>query len=131
MKKAVATLSLCLCIGLFTACGAKSGNTDPDGQGNVQNTDQSRQEGIQNADLNGQESAQNTDAANEQTQITMVCRVMEEDDGLLLLAKQDGSTGDVYRIATAGVEIRKENGTSFSADEIGKGVSLKLPMTEV
>jgi len=54
-----------------------------------------------------------------------VCRVIDEDDGTLLLAKQDGGSGDVYRLDASGLPVTLE-GESFSADEIESGMIVEV-----
>lgn len=73
MKKWTLFLSMYLGLCLLAACGAGAGGTTP------------------RETLPAGETAQSA-------AVTMVCRVVDEDDGVVLLAGQDGGAGDVYRL---------------------------------
>ena len=90
-----------LCIFLFAACGVSPA---PNDKGAV-SPDPSR----------NTESQKGTDAAKPASGVTITCRVIEEEDGVLLLARQDGSANDVYCLtpddALFSGEIQPEEGS--------------------
>lgn len=108
MKRLVcALLGLTLCIGVLAACGpggvsGEGGSSGGAGSGSVPDGSGGSEGGA-----------------------VVVCRVIDEEDGMLLLAKQDGGSGDVYRLNAAGVPVTLE-GESSAADEIESGMLVEV-----
>lgn len=108
MKKRIWALMVCLSMCLCAACGNK---TDADKAGESHTPTIPQDAGPK------QEEAE---------AVTMTCRVICEEDGVLLLAGQNGGAGDVYRIGTVGTEVVTESGGSVPGDGIEAGSLIEI-----
>ena len=59
-------------------------------------------------------------------EVTVSCRVVDSVDGELLLAKIDGSAGDVYRLNTKDTDIIAESGEALTGSEIESGSVIEI-----
>lgn len=107
MKKWTALVSLALCAGLLSACGAPAGGNTTSGGPPAE------------PDPNGVNTADPAAAA-------MVCRIVSgAEDGDLLLARQDGAGGDVYRLSTEGLQVFVGGG-SAGAEDLRDGMLVEV-----
>lgn len=130
MKRWITVLGLILCLNLFAGCaGESSAETNTaEGGGSIIMEQERGSSDVSHTD--GEESAAEPAAAQEETGI--ICRVIYADDladtdnGMLLLAKKDGNSGDVYRVGLSSVSVIDENGNEISGDEIKSGSMLEV-----
>lgn len=95
MKRHIWMIGLTLCLALLCGCGQRACGDQP---------------------AAGAEQLPGGEAS-------MLCRVVDEDDGVLLLAKADGSPTDVYSLSTQGVSVGYEDRTT---DEIEEGALVEV-----
>lgn len=127
MKKWMILLGLALCLNLLAGCageGSAGKNTAEGGGESII----MEQEGDSSA-VSHMDSAKPPAA---QEEISMICRVVytenlaDTDNNMLLLAKKDGNSGDVYRVGLSNVSVIDENGNEISGDEIKRGSMLEI-----
>lgn len=101
MKKNLFCFAILLCLCVLSACAADSSISTP-----------------------SQEEGNGTPAASQPEENslppegeTITCRVVEEDDGLLLLARPEGNSGDIYRLTLHGVSVENEGAENTEVEE--------------
>lgn len=121
----VMCLSMCFCV----ACGTNRKN---ELNSNNNGNDNSGNDAIENnTDVTGDTGtgggAGILDGTTDDVEtVTLMCRVVYEEDGVLLLAGQSGGASEVYRIGTAGTEVVTESGRFISGDDIEAGSLIEI-----
>ena len=129
MKKRILAMMMCLSMCFCVACGTNRKNelngnnnsNDHSGNGAVENN--TGVTGDTGTDGGAGTSSGTTDNAET---VTLTCRVVYEEDGVLLLAGQSGGASEVYRIGTAGTEVVTESGRFVSGDDIEEGSLIEI-----
>lgn len=119
MKRRIFAVVMCLALCLCAACGAdKKGGLENGTQQGENVTDGS---GVISSDVS-------TDIPGDTavTEATLICRVVYEENGSLLLAEYEGSSGEIYHIGTQNVTIVTENGSAMSGEEIKEGSLIEI-----
>lgn len=117
MGKRLILLYICLCMGIFTACGAV--NDD------IGNSDGYTGDGSADAGMVSDEDV-NKVTVGDGTDDKICCRVVDADNGELLLAEMDGRAGDVYRLGTKDVKVITESGEALPDSGIEAGSLIEI-----
>lgn len=135
MKKQIVLLGMALCLCILTACGEAKDDrreenpvegTDMDENASGSKSTPAGENVPGSENMDGNDEMPQTGTADASDTVTLICRVVEEDDGVLLLAKWDGSAGEIYRIGTDDVSVIGEEGETLSGDEIEEGTLVEI-----
>lgn len=122
MKKWIFLLGMSLSISLFAACGKPKESVE---NSSVDTVESGNQENIDSESTEGS-LADNTDDMSISAENVMICRVIDNENGMLLLAEKDKDAGSVYRVGTDGGGLTGADGQEIPTDEIKKGSMLEI-----